>query len=99
MLLKAISQVQPEYFETAQSFLQSRFFPPCNLFLMKYELFQEYAEFVFSITFKVEEFYDSMGFYRKDRYMGYLVECLLGIFLMHNKERLKIAYTDMIFYT
>lgn len=99
MLLKAISQVQPEYFETAQSFLQSRFFPPCNLSLMKYELFQEYAEFVFSITFKVEEFYDSMGFYRKDRYMGYLVECLLGIFLMYNKERLKIAYTDMIFYT
>ena len=99
MMLKAIMQVQPEYFKTAKAFLEARFFPPCNLSLMKYDLFQEYAEFVFSITFQIEEFYDNMGFYRKDRYMGYLVECLLGIFLMYNKEQLKIAYTDMRFYS
>ncbi len=99
MFLKAIGQVQPAYFETAEAFFQARFFPPCNLSLMKYDLFQEYSEFVFSITFKIEEFYNNMGFYRKDRYMGYLVECMLGIFLMHNKGRLKIAYTDMRFYS
>lgn len=98
MLVKAIDEVQPEYSATVRTFLKSRFFPPCNLSLMKYDLFQEYARFVFSVTFKIEEFYDNMGFYRRDRYMGYLVECLLGIFLMHNEERLKIAYTDMIFY-
>lgn len=99
MLLKAIRQEYIEYLPTAQKFLNARFFPPCNLSVMKYDLFQEYMQFVFSITFKIEEFYNEMGFYRNDRYMGYLVECLLGIFLMHNKERLKIAYTDMIFYS
>lgn len=99
MLVKAIDEEQPEYLDTTQTFLKSRFFPPCNLSLMKYDLFQEYARFVFSVTFKIEEFYDNMGFFRRDRYMGYLVECLLGIFLMHNKDRLKIAYTDMIFYS
>ena len=66
---------------------------------MKYELFQKYAEFVFSITFRIEDYYRSLQFHREDRYMGYLIECLLGIFLMYHKENLKIAYTDMLFYS
>ena len=66
---------------------------------MKYELFQKYMRYVFSVTFEIEKYYDKLHFYRNDRYMGYLVEWLLGIFLMHNKDELKIAYTDMLFYS
>lgn len=99
VMLKAIKKVQPEYTAKAEAFLASRFYPPCNLFIMKYKLFQEYAQFVFSITFEIENFYNGLGFYRKDRYMGYMIECLLGIFLMKNKARLKIGYTDMRFYS
>ena len=98
VMLDAIEQVYPKYYQTAQKFLRARFYPPCNMFIMKWELFQEYAAFVFSIAFEIERFYDELGFMRKDRYMGYLIECLLGIFLMQHKERLKIAYTDMEFY-
>lgn len=99
MLLQGIEQVQPEYLPTARKFLERRFFPPCNMSIMKYDLFHRYAGFAFSVTFKIEEFYDAMRFSRRDRYMGYLMECLLGIFLMHHKEHLKIGYTDMIFYS
>lgn len=99
MLLKAIASVQPEYLSVTENFFKARFFPPCNLSIMKYELFQEYAAFAFSVTFEIEHFYEEMGISRKDRYMGFLVECLLGIFLMHNKGRLKVAYTDMVFYS
>lgn len=99
MMLKVMEKIYPEYMLTAESFFASRFLPPCNLFIMKYDLFQEYAEFVFSITFEIERLYDEIGFCRGDRYMGYIVECLLGIFLMKNKERLKIGYTDMRFYS
>lgn len=98
IMLEVIEKIQPDYYEVAKTFLQSRFYPPCNLSIMKYELFQKYAEFVFSITFGIEEFYDSHNFYRKDRYMGYLVECLLGIFIMKHKDELKVAYADMKFY-
>ena len=97
-MLKAIENVRPEYLAEAEAFFASRFYPPCNLFIMKYELFQEYAQFVFSVTFEIEAYYNGLGFHRRDRYMGYIIECLLGIFLMKNKERLKIGYTDMLFY-
>lgn len=99
MMLKAIAKSCPEYIAIAEEFLASRFFPPCNLFIMKYDLFQEYAKFVFSVTFEIERLYDELGFFRGDRYMGFIVECLMGIFLMKNKERLKIGYTDMKFYS
>ena len=98
LLLKAIATVQPEYLPAAESFFKARFFPPCNLSIMRYERFQEYASFVFSVTFEIDRFYGEMGICRKDRYMGFLVECLLGIFLMRNKGRLKIGYTDMVFF-
>ena len=65
---------------------------------MKYDIFQEYGEFAFSVAFEIERFYDEMGYYRKDRYMGFIMECLLGIFMIKNKNRLKIAYVDMKFY-
>ncbi len=57
LLLKAISAVQPEYLSAAEIFLKARFFPPCNLSIMRYERFQEYAPFVFSLTFVFERFY------------------------------------------
>ncbi|MCI9023417.1 MAG: DUF4422 domain-containing protein [Dorea sp.] len=99
VMLKVIEEVYPEYKSTAERFLASRFYPPCNLFIMKYGVFQEYARFVFSVTFGIEQFYDDLGFCREDRYMGYIIECLLGIFLMKNKDTLKIGYTDMKFYS
>ena len=98
-LLKAIETMYPEYLPEAKAFLSAKFFPPCNLAIMKYELFQKYAEYVFSITFEIESYYNELHIYRNDRYMGYLVEWLLGIFLMHHKDELKIAYTDMLFYS
>ena len=96
-MLAAIEKVRPEYLQAAQEFLEGRFFPPCNLFLMKYDLFQEYGDYLFSITFEIERFFDNLNIYRSDRYLGYLAECLMGIFLMRNKGRLKIGYTDMRF--
>lgn len=97
-MMEAIKRVCPEYLPATERFLKGRFYPPCNIFVMKYDIFQEYGKFAFSVTFEIEHFYDEMGYYRKDRYMGFIMECLLGIFMVKNKDRLKIAYADMKFY-
>lgn len=97
-MIEAIRKVWPEYLPAAERFLKGRFYPPCNIFAMKYNIFQEYGEFAFSVAFEIERFFDKIGFYRQDRYMGFIMECLLGIFVIKNKERLKTAYTDMEFY-
>lgn len=99
VMMEAIKRVCPEYLPVTERFLKGRFYPPCNIFIMKHDIFQKYGEFAFSVTFEIERFYDEMGYYRKDRYMGFIMECLLGIFIVKNKDRLKIAYTDMKFYS
>ncbi len=98
LMERCIQAECPAYARAAREFLSGRFYPPCNLFIMKYSLFMEYGDFLFAVAFAIEERYRELGYLRHDRYMGFLVECLLGIFLMKNRERLTIAYTDMKFY-
>lgn len=65
---------------------------------MHRKYFNEMCEFIFYVVEKVSRFYENVDMTRKDRYLGYLIENLLSIYVMHNAETLKIAYTDMKFY-
>ncbi|MBR5337919.1 MAG: DUF4422 domain-containing protein [Lachnospiraceae bacterium] len=94
---RAVEEVAPRYSKARDAYMTARFYPPCNIYVMKYEHFMDYAKLVFDVVFRVENMYEDMGFVRKDRYMGYLVEALLGIWLIEHKEKIKISYTDMIF--
>lgn len=94
---KAVEEMAPSYSKARDTYMTARFYPPCNIYVMRYEHFMDYAKLVFDVVFRVERIYEDMGFARKDRYMGYLVEALLGIWLIEHKDKIKIAYTDMIF--
>lgn len=98
LAIKMIKKIYPDYYDTANSFFSSRFYPPCNMMLMRYNVFNDYCKFAFSVTFEIERFYEERGIYRFNRYIGYIMECLFGIYLMKHKDELKIAYTNMIFY-
>lgn len=98
ILLQTVREVAPDYYPYAQQFFKSRFYPPCNIAIMRDEIFREYASYLFSVTVEIDNFYRRRGLVRNDRYMGFLVECLLGIFLMKHREQYRIAYTDMKFY-
>jgi len=98
ILVRKIRELTPEYYPYAEEFFRSRFYPPCNIAIMRDEIFREYAQYLFAVTFAVEDFYQNRGFIRNDRYMGFLIECLLGIFLMKHRDEYRIAYEDMLFY-
>ena len=98
VFMKAISDIAPTYKTDAEIFFKSRFYPPCNVFVMRREIFQEYAKIVFDITFWIEEYYNAKNIVRHDRFMGYLIECMLGIFMMHHKHEYNVSYTLMRFF-
>lgn len=56
-----------------------------NRFIMREHVFQEYANFVFPILFKIEKIMP-----RTERIFGYISEFLLNLFLEMKKEKLKI---------
>lgn len=99
ILVRKIREMTPEYYPYAEEFFHSRFYPPCNISIMRDEIFREYARYLFTVAFAVEDYYRARALIRNDRYMGFLIECLLGIFLMKHRDDYRIAYADMLFYS
>lgn len=98
LMMKYIREYDMAYYETAQKHEKSQFYFSCNLFIMRRKYFNEMCAFIFGVLENVDRFYQERGLERKDRYLGYLVENLLSIYVRHQAGRLKIACTDMKYY-
>lgn len=94
VLGQAVKEVRPEYYESFIHFENQHMVCQCNLFVMRRQLFDEYAEYLFSILGWIDNYYSSLA-ERNDRYLGYLAESLTSLFAMHNRDRLKLAFADM----
>lgn len=98
LMMNYIKEYDKSYYETALKYENLHSYFACNIFIMKRKYFDEMCQFIFGVLEKVSEYYNRIQIIRKDRYLGYLVENLLSIYIMHNAKRFKIAYTDMKFY-
>ncbi len=97
MMVKFIKMYDESYEESIKKYGESNLFIAFNMSIMKKDVFDEYCKFVFFVAEKIEERYSELGTIRQDRYMGYIMENLLGIFILHNKDKYNIAYGDVKF--
>ena len=98
LMMDYIKEYSEAYYKTALIYEKEQCYFPCNIFIMRRKYFDEMCMFIFSVLEKVDSYYKNIPMIRKDRYLGYLVETLLSVYIMHNAEKLKGAYTDMKFY-
>ena len=96
-MLEGIKRQAPEYYKTAQEYEGAHTYPPCNLAIMRKDVMDEYCRFAFSVCEYLDKKYLELGIYRQERYMGYIMENLLGIFSSHHKSDLRIVFADMKF--
>lgn len=97
LLKAAVIKYDSAYGELFEQYEQSHFFVPCNMAVFKRAWFDRYCEFAFAAASEIDCRYKEMELYRKDRYMGYLFENLLSLFLMRYHGEMNIAYADMEF--
>lgn len=90
----AIHRHFPAYGETLEDYHAAFCYPGANLTIMRKRIYDEYAEFCFTVMQDVTDFYKERNIIRQDRYAGYLMENLTAIFVMHHKDDYKICYTD-----
>jgi len=92
----AVKNYSPEYSKLIDEFAFGHVLNPCNMFIMKKELFFEYSQFCFDILKIVDENVDSSRFSSQEkRFLGYLCEYLLTIFVIKlSHENHKIKYLD-----
>jgi lipopolysaccharide biosynthesis glycosyltransferase len=80
-LLEVIHDLSPEFDSAAEKYMQSHFFYPCNMFIMKKRLFFRYCEWLFPILAECEKRIDASAYSEEDlRGVGHLGERCLGIF-------------------
>lgn len=88
LLLEIIREKYPELTDTAERYVQGKVFYPCNMFIMKRELFEQYSEMLFTILEEFEARSDMSRYSREGiRTPGHLGERMTGIFYEYLKKK------------
>lgn len=97
IMLKAIEILQPQYRETAEKLQSGIYYYAYNMFIMRKEILDDYCAWLFPILSYCEEKCGKKENIYQNRYIGFLAERLLGIFLLHHKNQYKIVHARKIF--
>ncbi len=90
-----VLEYDKDYEPILDTYDEAWFYFSCNLCLFKRIWFDRYCEFAFSIAFRIEDFYNQRGIIRQDRYMGYIFENLLSIFMMKHYKKMNVVCTEV----
>ncbi len=94
--LSVLAEKYPEYAETVEKYMASSRPYEVNMFIMRAELFREYAAWLFDILFRLEKRLDVSSYSQYElRVIGFLSERLFGIWFMHNKEAKQLRTLEL----
>jgi hypothetical protein len=90
-LIKTIKEYYPEYEESLYHVFEcNNKFSACNMFVMRYDLFDNYCKWIFGIAKYLEEKIPYAIYSEEQkRGLGCLAERLLNVYIYHNKINVK----------
>lgn len=99
-LIETINELYPQYSKTATELYSQNEIHLYNIFIMKWDLFEEYMEFLFNILFNVEKKIEISTDPFHKRVFGFLGERLTALFVYKKlqEQDLKIAEIPLIFF-
>ena len=96
ILIEAISKFANEYLDAAKKIQDGIYYFAYNMFIMKRNILNQYCNFIFPILEYCEKKIGKKEDTYQNRYIGFLAERLLSIFLEKN-DYLKVAIADKTF--
>ena len=88
-MLKVVRKLYPDYYKTLSQYGFGSIDYPFNMLICRKELFDKYAEWIFSILFECEKHIKPSPYSRARRVYGYLAEFLTPVFFLHNGYKIK----------
>ena len=86
LAIHILKEKYPNYAAAADEYMNGTFMFPCNMFVMRKELFYEYSDWLFSILEKIEKEIDYSDYSEEGmRTIGHIAERLLGVFCTYHK--------------
>ena len=98
--MECLLKKTPYYVDFEDWSKQNSLTSPCNMFVMKKKIFEEYCEFIFPILFELEKQVDLLGrdLYQK-RVLAFLAERLTSLFIYSKKNQgYKFKTIDTLFF-
>lgn len=84
-----VKNLYPDYYATMSRYANDYIDYPLNMLLCRREMFDKYAEWIFSILFECEKYVKLSSYSRARRIYGYLAEFLMPVFFLHNGYKIK----------
>ena len=91
ILWLVMKRLCPEYVETLEKICDGVKFHPFNMLLCRKRLFDEYAEWMFSILGECEKIVKPSPYTNGRRALAYMAELLTGVYSIHRGQRIKTA--------
>lgn len=96
VLREVIRDITPDYLVAFDHlFYHSNSYSQYNMFIMRWELFDTYSEWLFSVLFEVEKRIKISGYVDQARVFGYMAERLLTVFVEKNSLRVLSVPVDI----
>ena len=97
VLGQAIEVLSPEYKDAYNAVSNSIFYYAYNMFIAKREVLNDYCEWLFKILYYCEDKIGSKDDAYQNRYVGFLAERLLTIYISkHSELKVKVAHKHFI---
>lgn len=96
---RALEELQPEYASAFADILSQPYMYNYNMLVAKKSVLAGYCAWLFPILERTEALSTPKGWERADRYIGYLGENLMTLYLLYNRERLNIVHTGRLMLT
>jgi len=89
IVAKVLKKLYPDYFKTFCKYSNDFLDYPFNMFVCRKDVFDKYAEWIFSVLFECEKYIKYSPYSRGRRVFAYLAEYLTPVFFLHNNFRIK----------
>ncbi len=96
LMLDIIKEKYPKLYPYALEYSDGKVYYPCNMFIMKKEIFNEYSDMLFDILFEFERKADIKNYsVQSYRVTGHLAERILGMFYLYCKKEKKLRMHEL----
>lgn len=95
-MMEAIKLLCPHYYEAAKKVQAGIYYYAYNMFIARKEILNDYCAWLFPILFYCEKKIGTKADAYQNRYIGFLAERLLTVYLEHNRQ-LCVAVADKHF--
>lgn len=97
IMKKSLIELDSGYTEVLHRYENSYFYFSCNICLLKRDIFDDYCNMAFWVAEQIEKKYEENNVIRRgDRYMGFIFEHLLSIYIMKNYDKLRFYCTNLL---